>query len=88
MFAAAAAADAQHAVGLAPSMPAGDTPPGDSVPPITAAAAAGPLAELAAALARRLDQAAGQAERERDREALEAAAAGAGLLRQLLADNR
>ena len=93
LFAAAAAAEAQHAAGLAPSMPAGDA----AIPARAgtgagtgagAGAAAGQLAGLAAAVARRLASAAAQAELPGDRDALTAAAAGAGQACQLLAEGR
>jgi hypothetical protein len=89
LFAAAAAAEAQHAAGLAPSMPAGDAAiPARAGTGAGAGAAAGQLAGLAAAVARRLASAAAQAELPGDRDALTAAAAGAGQACQLLAEGR
>jgi len=81
MFAAAAAAEARDAVGMAPSMRAGDHAPGGDQAPEEA----GPLAELAGALAARMSAAAGQPDDPGDREAFRAAAAGAGQVRRLLA---
>ncbi len=82
MFAASAAAEARDTVGLAPSMPAGDLAPGGDQ---ALEEAAGPLAELAGALAARMAATAVQAEDPGDREAFRAAAAGAGQVRRLLA---
>ncbi len=85
MCAAAAAAEARDAAGMAPSMPPGDVP---GTGP-TAAGNEPPdrLAGVAAALAGRLDTAAGHAELAADREALRLAAAGAAEVRRLLADD-